>query len=519
MTAVIIQTDPDTAEGDLPHAVPRRPRSRGVGPLDTGPTLALAMLIVISTAVMTFIGFVPGLVSLAITIVVGLLLVWHDVHHRGPIEKGVARARWAWVKHKGWDWFLPGSLTHFGKNLLPGTGTQSILTDGEDVMGHNYALITYPQTGHHVVNISTNPNGSSLTDPITVTKQADAFGKWLTSLGTQPDLEQAAISITIAPDAYPALVREINENLQSDAPQISKDLLNQCLDVYPKGGSTSQSGLSLTFNTSSEVDRKQFRADSGIAATREYLSIKLSDILAALPSTGAGSVALMDAESVVEKVSCAFSPDQRRYYQELRARGERTPVKRWNQAGPGAAVEHWDSYDHAGATSIVYEVTGFTNHQVAPRAMKPILQEPPPGIHSIRVTWLYRPVSPARSGFIAEADHAAAEQRQGTSKKPSARVKQDVKAADRTRHLEAHGSGLINTAILVTVTVLPEDEDQKPKAKRRARSAIDRLGPAARLRLRTRYGTQASSFSQAVHELGLVTAAHLTSPTAFKKIG
>lgn len=519
MSTVLIDTDGDSATPELPHSVPRRPRSRGIGPLDTGPTIALAAGVVLSTAIMTFGEFLPGLITLVLTIIIGLLLVWHDEHHRGPIEKGIARARWGWTKHRGWNWFLPGSLTAFGQNLVPGTGTMSILTDGQDLMGHSYALLTYPQTGHHVVNISANPNGSALTDEVTVVRQGDGFAKWLTGLGGQPDLEQAAISITIAPDAYPALAREIKENMKSDAPQISQDVLNQCLAAYPKGGSTSQASLSLTFNTSPEVDRKQFKADSGISETREFLATRLPDILADLPATGAGSVKLMDADTVIEKVSCAYSPGQRRHYQELRARGESVPVKTWNQAGPGGAVEFFDSYDHADATSIVYEVTGFTNSKVAPRAMKPILQEPPDGIHSIRVTWVYRPVSPARSGLIAEADHAAAEQRKGTSKKPSARVKADVKAADRTRHLEANGSGLINTAILVTVTVLNEGEDQKVRAKRRARSAVDRLGPSARLRLRTRYGTQASSFAQGVAELGLVTDAHLTIPTAFKKIG
>jgi len=477
------------------------------------------MLFVLSAGVMTFVGLMSGFVLLALTGLAWGLFIWRDVHHRDLAQKANSRLRWWHTVRKGWDLYLPGSLTVFGTHLVPGTGAQSLLTEGEDIVGHRYALLTYPQTGHHVVNISANPNGSALTDPVTVTKQGDQFGRWLTGLGSQPDLVQASISITIAPDAYPALAREIQENMKADAPAISRELLNQALDTYPKGGSTSQSSVSLTFDTSSEVDRKQFKADSGVAATREFLATRLPDILSDLPATGAGTVRLMDSDDVIEAVSCAYNPGERGIYQAIRARGDSLPVKTWQQAGPSAAKEHWDSYDHSAGTSITYEVTGFTNQRVAPRAMKPILQEPPAGVHSIRVTWLYRPVSPARSGFIAEADHAAAQQRRTSAKKPSARVMADVKAADRTRTLEARGSGLINVATLVTVTVLNAGEQEKQVAKRRARSAIDRAGPTARMLLRIMYGSQASSFAQGVGQLGLVTDAHLTIPTAFRKAG
>lgn len=518
MTAATIEIDPDSPGGEgLPHNVPRRPRSRGVGPLDTGPTMAIAAGFITSAAVMTFVGLLPGFVVLLVTGVFALLAIWQDQHKRGPIEKGVARARWWRTVHKGWDWYLPGSLTVFGTNLVPGTGAMSLLTEAEDLLGQRYALLTYPQTGHHVVNIKANPNGAALTDTVSVTKQADRFAEWLVGLGNQPDLVQAAITITVAPDAFPALQREITENMKADAPAISKQLLKECLDVYPQGGSSSQASISLTFKTPDEVDRKQFKLDSGVGAAREHLATRLADILTELPGTGSGPVALMDSDDVNEAVQCAYNPGQRQYYQEVRAQGGRLPVLSWDQAGPSGAKEHWGSYDHDGATSITWEVTGYTNRQVAPRAMKPALQEPPKGVHSIRVTWLYRPVSPARSGFIAEADHAAAEQRKNTSKKPSARVKADVTAADRTRHAEANGKGLINTAILITGTVLNDGEDEVATNKRRAISALRRVAPAARLNARVMHGSQASAFAQAEGHLGLVTDVHLTIPTAFRK--
>jgi hypothetical protein len=151
--------------------------------------------------------------------------------------------------------------------------------------------------------------------------------------------------------------------------------------------------------------------------------------------------------------------------------------------------------------------------------MRPIVKEPPEAVNTLRVTWLYRPISPDRTAFIAEADHRAAQQRAGSVKKGTARDAEDVEATNRTRVAEAHGKGLSNFACLVTATVLNADDGAEVKAVKRATSGIAHMGPAARLRLRVMRNSQAPAFAQCLGVLGLVTSAHLLIPTAIRKAG
>jgi hypothetical protein len=513
MTAELMEVD----EG-LPHNVPRKPKSRGYGPLGTVPTIVIAIGLVIGLSLMVLRFTFTGLGWFVGLTIVGLLAIWKDHHDRGPLEKGASAVGWWHTKRRGFDLLLPGSLTLIGDYPVPGTGASSILSDGMDIAGSHYAVLTYPQTDHHAVSFRANPDGSALVDEKVVIRQADGFADWLVGLGNEPGLEQAAVTVEIAPDAFPALQREINSRMKDDAPELAKTVLKQILKAFPVGGSTSRATITLTYRSPGDVDKTERKADNGISVFREHLASRLPDILASLTKTGAGPCTLMTGDDIIETVRCAYNPGDRAHFQEIRALGQSVPVMKWHSAGPSGALEHRDCYEHGDGTSIVYDKTGFTNLQVAPRAMKPLLAEPPASVHSIRVTWLFRPVSPAKSGKLAESDHAAAKQRTNSQTKPSARATEDLNSAARTRKLEAKGKGLLNFATIVTVTVLNEGEEQTAKAKRRAVSAIDHLGPAARLMLRVFHGSQASAFAQGIGVLGLVTDSHLTIPTAIRKV-
>jgi hypothetical protein len=153
--------------------------------------------------------------------------------------------------------------------------------------------------------------------------------------------------------------------------------------------------------------------------------------------------------------------------------------------------------------------------------MKPLVKDPPMSVHTLRITWLYKPISPAKSGFIAEADHRAAKQRKRSgSKDPSERVVADAEAAARTRKAEAQGKGLLNFACLITATVLEQDDEAgTAKAVKRAKSGIEHQTPAAKLHTRVMRRAQAYAFAQACGYLGLSSSAHLFVPTSVRKAG
>lgn len=477
-----------------------------MGSLATGVAFMAAIFGVI---LLVFVGWVYGIVFFAFTALgLGAMTV-KDRHGKSMVDHASARLGYRRAEKRGATSFHPGTLTQLGTHLLPGVLSSSTLSEDEDIAGHRYAMITYPDTGHHVVSLKANPDGASLIDDATALQRVTRFGHWLARLAYEPNLVQAAISIDISADQLPGLELEINSNLKADAPELSRTLFAQILQTYPDGGSTSRATIGLTFTTPGGLD-KAARKDGGAAATRARLAARLPELLGDLPGTGAGPVMLMTADDVIETVRCAYNPGDRSWYQRLRAAGQVRPVMPWNTAGPTAAKEEWGSYRHGDGVSVTWEKTGFTSSMVTARSMAPLLEEHP-AIPILRVTWLYQPVSPAVSGSIAENDHNNAEHRRLNAKKASARVTRDVERADRIRQAEADGASLLNFATLVTATVA--DEAALPAAA----AAVDYMGPAARLHLRRVDGSQAAAFAQGNAVLGLVTSAHLSIPTSVSR--
>lgn len=501
-----------TTSTPVTRHVPTKPRSSGVGPFGMFGTLIAFACMIITVILLTFVSTPSGVAFFLLSGLVLGALVGRDRHDQSVVDKVGARI---WHHHKvktGAATFLPGTITELGSHLVPGVASKSILTEDVDMNGTPYAMLTYPQTGHHVVAIQANPDGASLVDDATIEARVVKYGEWLSSLAYEPNLVQAAITVEIAADQLPGLQLELESNTSPDASELATTVFAQMLESYPLGGSTSQATIGLTFSSPAGLD-KAGRKDFGAAATRQRLSTRLAPLIADLPGTGAGPCSLMSADDVMEVVRCAYNPGDRALYQALRAKGQDRPVMKWSSCGPTAHEDAWSHYRHGDGVSVTWEKTGFTSSLVTSRAMAPLLQENA-AIPVLRVTWLYKPISPAVAGIIAENDHNNADHRRINAKKPSARVLRDVDKADMTRRAEADGASLLNFATLVTATVF-EVEDI-PQAKAAAEAAIEHMGPASRLHLRRRDATQDSSFAAGIAVLGLVTDAHLKIPTSVR---
>jgi hypothetical protein len=519
MSAVLHQVVHDA---ELPYNSPRRPKTRGFGPLGfTGSLIALAGAIA-GVIVIVFVSRLVGAGVFVLVLAFVVMAYLKDHHDHGPMEEAVERIGWLRQRVSRQNYYLPGTLTVFGDYLLPGTSAKSVLTQAEDTYGHSYALLTYPQTGHHVLNFRANPDGASLAAITSIDRTDTRFAKWLASLGTEPDLEQVAITMEIAPDAYPAVQREIDQNLKEGSPELSQQMLNECVAMYSgQGGASSRSYITMTFKNPSDLDKAELKKDSGASAMRESLATRLHDLMAPIPATGAGPIELMNEQDVIEVVRCAWNPEDQATYQDLKAKGHARPVLTWSSAGPTETIATRNWYSHGDGRSITWAATGFIGAQVAARTMKPMVADPQPSVHSMRITWLYKPIAPARAKYLAESDHRAAKQRTASSgKDPSERATVDANAAASARHAEAHGKGLLNYATVVTATVLEEDTEEATLKKiKRAKSAVEHVSPASSLYLRPMKGAQEPAFAQAVGPLGLVTSAHLLLPTSVRKAG
>ena len=109
-----------------------------------------------------------------------------------------------------------------------------------------------------------------------------------------------------------------------------------------------------------------------------------------------------------------------------------------------------------------------------------------------RVTLLYRVIDPGEAARIVERDLHNAEFRVNSAARPTARAVVEQQAARATAQEEARGAALVNFGMLVTTTVLDEEQLQL------ATAALANLAPTARVGLRPVWGSQDSAFAAAL---------------------
>lgn len=494
------------------YATPHKPKGFGVGPFGPVGSILLAALAFVLVFAIPSLGVIPAVVLGLVGAGILALMVMKDRHHQSFLDRMTDRIAFRSAKKHGSNLYRPGTLTHIGSHRLPGVLAESKLHTWEDKNGSVFTILEY--SDQYVVNILAEPDGSSLIDPEDLEKQVTNFGDWLSSLAFESkELEQASICLESSQDTGPTLTLEMENNASVKASALSKKWAGQVLHTYPVGSTTIRCYITLTFkapNPGLDLEGKKIKGQDPVEAISRLVADRLPHILENIPETGAGQVSAMTSEDVVEAVRCAYNPEDRISYDILASKGEQAPVTPWNAVGPGSTNAMWDHYRHSGGASITWETTGFISEEVISNVLLPIL-EPSADVSVKRVTFLYQPIDPAVSGAMAEHDHRAARNRAASAKNTTAAQIQKAETADKIRKHESKGAALINTAILVTATVL--DLAKLPAA----RAVVEHQGPTARLVLRTMYGVQDSAFAQAVGPLGLVTRKHLSIPTSLSQ--
>lgn len=490
-------------------------RPRGFGILKMGPlgSVLAGIAGLIAVVLVPSAGIV---VAVAFVIVVGAALAGVSIpwrHNMTVLDHLVIRLGFMRAEKAGSTLYIPGSLTDMGGHRLPGVLADSKLAVWEDHNGDPFTLLRYPANRAFVIPFRSEPDGSSLVDPSDMTEQISNFGAFLGGLAYESGLKQAAFTIESSQDPGSALVREMDGHVSSKASKLSKEWAAEVKTTYPTGGSTIRAYGSLSYvapKMGTDMHGNKVKGQDPADIVGALVKNRLPDLLSDLNETGAGLANAMTAEETIEAVRCAYNPGDRAIYDEMASRGEQPPVQLWNSVGPSGAVEHWNYYEHGDGASITWEVTGFVSAQMAAKALAPLL-EPTEGVAIKRITFLYRPVDPAKAGGIAESNFNAAEGRARNQKKPSAESARESAEADQIRKASAAGHALEDFAILITVTVTDKDKLSY------ARQTIKQLGPTARLLLHAMNGTQAAAFAQCVGPLGLMTDHHLNIPTAISK--
>ncbi|WP_233515465.1 SCO6880 family protein [Marinitenerispora sediminis] len=484
----------------------RRPATAGLMGLGTlGTSLLLGGLIFTVFVVMAA-GMLGGIITGAVMGVLLLAVLVKDKHDRNLLTRMTVRIAWWNTRSKGAHLYRSGPLgrTPWGTFQLPGLAAPSRLSEHTDSYGRPFALLYVPATGHYTVVIGTEPDGAALVDEEQIDSWVAGWGHWLANLGDEPGIEAASVTIETAPDTGTRLRREVASSIDPEAPEFARAMLEEVVGKYPMGSSTVKAYVAVTFAAAHRSGGKRRTADE----MGTELAARVPGLTQGLSATGAGAAHPLSAQELCETIRIAYDPASAVLIDEAHAAGE-VPDLTWPDVGPTAHQAYWDCYRHDGALSVTWAMTSAPRGNVQANVLARLLA-PHGDIARKRVTLLYRPLDAARAASIVEADLRAAEFRQTSTNKPSARDVMATRAARATANEEASGAGLLNFGLLVTATVT--DLDLKAEAK----AAIDNLSATARLRLRVVQGSQDSAFAGAL-PLGLVLPKHLRVPAELKE--
>jgi hypothetical protein len=484
----------------------RRPTSAGLFGLGSLGTYALIGGLIVVVLTVFVAGFLAALVVLALIAVATVLVATRDSHGKNFIQRASVRVSWWFTRSRGAHLYRSGPLgrTAWGTCQLPGIAAPLRLSEHRDSYNRPFALVYSPASGSYSIVIESSPDGASLVDPDQVDSWVAKFGHWLGTIGDEPGLDAASITVETAPESGVRLRREIELNIDPDAPAFAQQVLREVAEAYPAGASTVKAYIALTYAAALRGGKKRTPEQVG-----HDLSTRLPGLTGEmLSSTGAGAIRPLAAQELCELIRTAYDPAAATLIEEARMLGE-APDLPWSDVGPAAAQAHWSGYHHDSGYSQTWEMTqaprGIVQAEVLARLLAPHRE-----IDRKRVTLIYRPLDAAKAAALVEADLRAAEFISTTNAKPKARDVVAVRSARATASEEASGAGLINFAMLVTATVF--DADRKTDAA----SAIDNIGATARLKLRPVYGGQDSAFAACL-PLGLVLPKLLKVPADIRE--
>ena len=265
----------------------RRPTSAGLlglGAVGTG--LLLVGMLVVVLVLMT-----RGMLDAAITAVVILLLLVllmvRDSHGKNALSRISNRAGWWVARSRGTNVYRSGPTgrTPWGTNQLPGLASTIRLSEHRDSYNRPFALLFHPSTANYSVVIGTEPAGASLVDGEQIDVWVADWGHWLANLADEAGVESATVTIETAPDSGTRLRREVETNLDENAPAFAREMLIEAVDRYPAGSSIVRAYVTITFNAAARQGGKRRKPDD---MARELAS-RLPGLTQTLQATGAGA--------------------------------------------------------------------------------------------------------------------------------------------------------------------------------------------------------------------------------------
>ncbi|MGP3973555.1 SCO6880 family protein [Streptomyces sp. 8N114] len=460
----------------------RRPRRPGLGSFGMLGTAGLfgGLVVTLLASLMSLIAAAVVMVPMAFVLIP---LVMRTQDGRNAYQLIAVRIGWIRRKSKGATTYVSGPLSQRpgGRFQPPGLLGRMEMYGGRDAYDRDFGVLYHGSRRLYTIVLACEPDGGSLVDPDQVDTWVASWGQWLSRLSHEPGLRGASVIVETAPDSGTRLAHEVLPRLSPDAPAAARAVMEEVVERYPEASSEMHTYITLTYGV--PVGQKINHDDMIID-----LSTRIPGLLAGLVGAGGGVAYPLSGERIAEVVRVAYDPDVAAEVLSVRSQYGYTGLE-WDDAGPAACVENVASYQHDSGVSRTWMLTLAPRGTVRANVLRGLL-EASPGTRRKRVALLYRPIDPATSARIVEADRRAA-QFMATSGRGlvQARAATEVRAAEQTAQEEATGAGLVEFSMMLTVTV---DSDEELAD---ANVAMKNLQGAARLSMRPADRMQAAAFS------------------------
>lgn len=460
----------------------RRPRRPGLGPLGLVGTIGVFGGLVITLLASLISLYVALVIAVPIALFLAPLAV-RTQDGRNVYQLVALRIGWWRRKASGSHLYVSGPLSARpgGRFRPPGLLNKVTAHEGQDAYDRPFGVLHHPNRNLYTIVLACEPDGGSLVDADQVDVWVALWGEWLARLAHEPGLRGASVIVETAPDPGTRLAHEVLPRIHPKAPPAARAVMEEVVARYPTASSEMHTYITLTYGVPPGQRRKK---DDVIAD----LAIRIPGLLSGLVAAGGGAAYPLSAERIAEVVRVAYDPAVAADVLDARNQHGGTGLE-WEDAGPAATVETVGTYQHDSGVSRTWLMTLAPRGTVRSSVLRGML-EALPGTRRKRVALVYRPLDPATSARIVEADRRAA-QFMATSGRGmvQARAVSEMRAAEQTAAEEASGAGLVEFSLMLTVTV----DDVAELAD--ASVAVRNLTAASRVLMRPADRMQAAAFS------------------------
>jgi hypothetical protein len=457
----------------------------GLGPSGLAACFAVVL---VAFVVLVAGGLLPAVVVLTIGAVVIGPVAWQI----GGYSAADRTLRWlvfGKAARRGHTRYRSGVISPMGgTHRPPGIGWSSRVWNvetgraGWDAVG--IVLLPGPPR-YFAVTLRCSPPGTTLVDPDTVHTWISQHGAWLENLGKEPDLAQAQVTVETAPDLGLDLARAVAANRHPKAPALADAVMDEVVATYPTAAARAETRVTLVFRAPTPTKPRTGGPARKVSDKEMCVRIasRLPQLAEQLRHVGSGVVKPMSAGELAAVCRVAYDPASAA---DVAAAGRDAVV--WANCGPVAANEARDYYEHDASVSVTWGTAEVPRAQLHDTALTH-LAAPDATLRRKRVTLLLRPLSPAQTARLVDADVKDARFAASRKARPTARDIRRVEATTATAQEEAAGATLVCWSILYTATVGDVDDLDAAEA------TIRDLAAVTRLTLRPMHYSQAAAFA------------------------